>query len=258
MKKKVLFCLMACMMILLSACGGGGGGADDAYSMFMEASEKLADAEAYSLDMDIVMEATEEQPATISMAGNFKQIMKSEEELEFSMDMAMKLEMEELAQLGIGDDAIPMKAWYRDGMYYMDTMGMQYKGAMSVEEAVKQANTGNFSVPEDAVKEQSVDGNVLHFTLDGSKMKDSISSMVGSTGQQAVEMDGLSDMEFVVTLDDDKNIEAYFITFSAQSNGITVNCVVDLSNIEIGDVTIDFPAELDSFEEMDMSAMTAE
>lgn len=257
--KKWLALLLACLMLFaVTACNNNSGGDDGgttepertAYEIYTEANERITEAGSAHMKMDMSMNASYgEETLEIAIDSDVKQIIHSETDVELEMAMNMSMMGQE----------IPTTAFYKDGVYYIEAQGIKQKMEMPVDEALKQSNTELVSFPDSAIKDQSVEstsnGSKLSFTLDGQAMNDMISGMtddltaaLGDTGSMEIE-----DIVMTANVDADGNLldtdMDFTYTVSAGGESIPMNITIFLEVLQIGDVTITYPEDLDSYME---------
>jgi hypothetical protein len=268
--KKIVALLAALLMgVSLVACGtpeptgptdttDGEGSlqAQAAYALWETASKAQQDAESMSFEIDYQMAmqstASAEDAIAIKMQGPVKTITKSPTDMQLAFDFQMEM-------LG---QSLSMQAWYLDGYYYYDMMGMKFKQAMSTEEALQQNNAKLLTFAEAAIKEQSLTeasngGKQLSFLLDGKAMTDLVSGALSAAGTQDADASAMdiemSDVTVTAAIDKDGNLTecAYKFTFTMDygDSQMTAESDVSLSGIQYGNVTIDFPTDLDSYTE---------
>lgn len=265
--KKFLAMLMAVLMVLgLAACGEQ---ADDnltPYQLVKQASDRLNNADGVAYDMGMTMTMTTQ---------------KAEETNSFSMDMTGDIKMQKMAENDyklaynvttdmsqlIGEDsAITMHMYYADGyMYYdMGDMGLKYKVAMDMTEAMEAVNSPDFSdIEEGMVKEQSVKadgtGKVVSLILDGNKMSDMVKSMseefaaVGDESAMAI-----GDIPYTVYIDGEGNITniEMLMTFDMDiTDGVQMNMAMDMEMgvTQVGGVTVELPEDAADYEELSLN-----
>ncbi|MDR2106311.1 MAG: hypothetical protein LBP24_02765 [Coriobacteriales bacterium] len=231
---------------------------DAAFALWQTANQYSEEANALAFFMDFEMDMRSESsptPIAISMSGPVSMINTSDPN---KLEMALDLQMDMLGQ------ELPMQAWYRDGYYYFDMLGMKAKQSMSGEEAIQQNNAELLSFTENAIKEQSITdtadgGKKLSFLLDGAKMTALARDSMSMGGQGDVDPSMLSikmdDVEVTVTLDKDGKLAECTYTFSASiadadaGETISMECTTSMNNITSEDVEIVFPDDLESYQE---------
>jgi hypothetical protein len=231
--------------------------AKTAFALWETASQNSESQGAMSFVMGFQMEMEDQGSGStfdVSMNGPVQmKNMANSENLQMSLDLQMNL---------LGQD-LPVRAWYRDGYYYFDTMGMKLKQAMSGEEALGQNNLKMLTFTENAIREQSFSdtadgGKELYFVLDGAEMsalaKDSLTGTAQNSGIDPnslnIEMD---DVTVTVILDKNDDLAECTYAFTATVFGggageaMTMTCHTAMADIHFGNVSILFPDDLDSY-----------
>lgn len=266
--KKFLAMLMAVLMVLgLAACGEADGGEADSnltpYEVVKQASEKLDNADGVAYDMDMTMtmvtqEAGETNSFDMNMTGDIK--MEKVAENDYKLAYNVTTDMSQL--LGEGN-TITMHMYYADGyMYYdMGDMGVKYKVAMDMTEAMETINSASFSdIEEGMVKEQSIKrdgtGQVVSLILDGTKMSDMVAAMseeFAAFGDDAAMTIG--DIPYTVYIGEGNitNIEM-LMTFDMDIEGVQMNMAMDMNMgvTQVGGVTVELPEDLADYPEMSL------
>ena len=254
MKKKLLLVgLVAIIALLVSACGGNGGSGGksesgkSAYQLYNEASQKMKDAQSYAmnLDMKVDMDMGGHKMSLVT-TGNLKQVSVSADNPEMEMDFNIVIP---------GQPNQSMKAYYKDGYYYVDMAGKKTKMAMPLEDVLKQANAAVLDLDQSMIKEQKVNGKELSFTLDKAAMDKLVGDSVAGILKQLSTQVGMtfSDVNVTATLDDQNQLSTINTKFSAdvtaQGQTSKINYDMAMKVLQIGNVTIDLPKDLDSYTE---------
>lgn len=262
--KKFMALLMSMLLVLgLAACGGETQSDVTPYDVVKQASEKLnnADGVAYSMTMGMSMSDPSDEENSIAMDINGDIKMQKIAENDYYIDYHMVTDMSDITD---EDGSIAMDAYYADGyMYYdMSDLGIQYKVAMDMQEAMDTINSSSLTdLERDMVKEQSIaadgDGQIVTLLLDGSKMTDLVQSMSGelvALGEDDKMV--IQDMPYTVYLDCDGNITSIEtdMSFSMAAEGMEMNMAMDIYMTveQIGGVVVDLPADLAEYEELDL------
>lgn len=270
MKLKKLLALGMAIMLLaaLTACGGGdqpstqgGDGELTPYQLVEQASNKLNDADgaAYDMTMDMTIAvpdmSAEQGTITMKLTGDVKQQKVDENNYKLAYNMST-----DMSALGAG--VIDMEMYYADGYIYYNipAAATKYKMAMTMEEAMQEANTSALDgIEEEMVKESSVadegDGKVVTMTLDGTKMTDLVMDMAGdltaSLGDGG-EMN-IGDIPYTVHIDADGNMTSiemdmtFDMTVQGTAMNMSMNMVMDVT--AVGGVTVELPADLADYPE---------
>ncbi len=253
MKKKLTAILMVIVMLAASmtACGGGKDSSKTALELYSTAFTQLNESSSYSAATKIDVDAEADgQKISVKMTGDISQINKSDNQIEIKAIMDAS---------GMGQET-KITAYYKDGLYYTDTMGQKTKEEMSVDEATVQSNSRIIDIPKDSVKEQSVkdidSGKEINMTLDGQKIMDlgttAFGGMIDQIKDSAEDMK-MGDITMKVLIDDSGDLKSYDmtipITMTTAGVAMTVKAVSSMKITKIGGVTFDFPEDLDSYQE---------
>lgn len=219
----------------------------NAYELLNLANEALMQAGSLLMTSETVMIMTSEgETIEMLMSGVIAQVIRSETDMDMRMEMTTR----------VMDMEIPSLTYFRNGILYMEVLGEWIMLEVPIEEMIEQ--TGMVSFPEHAVTDQmvgEVDGLIqLSFTLSGTAMDDFVAASFGALGDLGVE--GLEmrigDITVVSLLDEDGVLRIMYVTMdmSVEFEGIeTVMAMIMRSEVvQLGDVIIEFPAELDEVE----------
>lgn len=253
--KRVLCLLTAILMIFaMTSCATIGGTKLTMYQMYVKANDAMKDADSVRMDMSMDMNITAEgETISMVMSGTVAEIIKSATDIDMEMDM----------QLEMMDMTMDTKTYYTGGVYYMEMMGQKYKMPMSIEDMMSQTSTEIISFPESAIKNEAItdleDGKEISFTLDSAALNDELTKQLGSLesvlGDTSSNMSfGDVDLKVVIGKDDTFKSVHMLFTFDMDIEGTiaTAECAVDMTNLQIGGVTIDFPDDLDTYVESDL------
>ncbi len=263
--KKFMAVLAAMMMVFaLAACGGDKqpaqqGNTNDgpsAFELYTQAEEKMAELTDVEYNMDIAMKmAAQGENMDMNMGGTLKQVKVGENDfnLQFNMNMDMS---------AMGAGTMDMNMYYTNGYLYYDMGQMgQMKVAMDMATAEEQMNVnGMAELDESWVKESSVDGQNVHMVLDGTKMTGLVDDYAGS---MAASLQGgeiaMGDVTVDLVLDAEGLPTSYKMvmpmTVTTQGVEVTMDMDMTLDVIATEGVTIDFPEGMDSWMEVDASAL---
>lgn len=257
--KKVLAIVMAAMLVMaLGACSK-----DElsAYQIYTQANEKLSKAGSMSADIvsTITMTAQGEE-IDISVKGNVKEVTKSETEADMEMDLTMSM---------MGMD-IPTYMYYTDGYIYMDMMDQKVKVAASAGDA---SYTGSLDVSfaEKDIKDVKVEeleggGHAITFSLDGVALSDILAQQVKNSmsnmGGAGASLEGMEveigDVHMEVDVNKDGSLQRllmdYPMTMTMEGESVEAKAHIEMNDIVEGGVTIEFPDDLDTYTEQDISA----
>lgn len=263
--KKILALMMSLLMICgLAACGEQQTDSEQTpYEIVKAASEKLnnADGVAYGLEMGLKMSDPESDENSIDMA------MTGDIEMEMVAENNYKLAYHMVTDMSMMDEAagkVEMDMYYADGyMYYdMSQLGITYKIAMDMTEAMEYVNSASFDdIEEGMVKEQSIKadgtGQIVKMTLDGTKMTDMVKSMSEEFATMG-EDDAMTigDIPYTVCLDEDGNITDIdmVVDFAMDVEGMTMNMSMDtkMTVKQVGGVTVELPENLADYQELSL------
>jgi len=231
------------------------------YEIYLLSAELLADADSMIMDGRISMKMDMGgESMDITMNTLMEMVMHSE------TDVDMRMIATTVTDSGDMSTAI----YFRNGVMYMDMMemmGMQMKMEMPLEDMLEQVNTsGALDFTEDAIMDASMrevaGGTEISFTLSGEVMSDMVDSLTGgmlaNVGLDSSDMSiNLGDVEYVVVLDSDNMLTSMDVSMSMSMEVDGERTAMDVSTamkvVQIGNVVIDFPADLDDY--MDMSGM---
>jgi len=158
-----------------------------------------------------------------------------------------------------------MTSYFRDGVFYMEIMDERIKMPLGLDEVLAQANAGVFTFEEAAISNQIIsetpNGTELSFVLSGEAMSDMISQIAGSTaalfgGMEGIEM-SFEDIALTMQLDENEFPKTSNISMNMRMEGegltVTMQTTTLMEVVQVGDITIDFPEDLDSYTEVDPS-----
>ena len=179
-------------------------------------------------------------------------------------DFDMRTEMTMSMDLAFAEDealSVITIAYLRDGYMYTDMMGIQTKMALPLDDMHFMDHAGLASFTEEAIIAQSVaaDKSRLNFLLSGEVMTNLVDGLVG---------DMLGDIDLAITignasltvfLDEDGQLTHMNMDFtiSMEVDGTTLSArITSVTEIvQVGGVTVEFPDNLDEFEEIDLSQL---
>lgn len=244
MKKKLALLVAIALAIGLVGCN-----TDEltAYERYTAANQKLSEAGSMAADLSMDIDMTVAgQTIGATMEGSVETVANSETDIDLALLMTLNSN-------GLSAD---ITAYYTDGWYYMDTMGTRQKTKMDVQD-VSGSIDYNIDFPLDAVKDVQFDerDGAYHitFTLDGAALSDTLS-------RQLADIPGIgdADVEFAdvvmnAIIDKENNLKSVDMVygFSMGVSGQNTSCEahVHMDITQIGDVSIAFPDDLDSYPE---------
>jgi hypothetical protein len=273
MKRKLFLALLLSLVMTtvfaLSGCGTAPGAAEGApvgsaagntggnpaaggsdFARYTAASEALAKAD--SVSMDITSETSMglgDDAYNMMMTGSVKQIRKSATELEMAMELS----------INVAGQPLTTTSYFKDGYMYTDTMGSKYKMATPIDDALNKSNMQAAQFDESMIinssSEKTADGTQLNFIVAGSALSAMVGDQLGGlTGSGDTPAMSFGDATISALIDKAGNLKAYSVelTFGPadETDAGVATMKVSMQNIQFGGVTIDFPADLDSYMEL--------
>ncbi|MCL1988840.1 MAG: hypothetical protein FWG64_12870 [Firmicutes bacterium] len=255
--KKIFF--LAVLLAFFSSCG-----ADEqdntAYILYTQAAETFRQVDSILMDSSMLSrirviggDLDGEQLELLAIS-NVAQIINS------PTDVHMRIELNTI----LDGFSIPMTSYFRNGVYYVDIRGEQFRVPLSLDEVLEQTNASLLEFPQSAIISQiareSANGAELSFTLNGSQLTnlvetvaDGILALFGGT----IETANLSPNNIEATIRIDEN-QIPIYTSTAMTMTIThgdTTFLVDITTfveiLQIGDVEIEFPDNLNEFQLLD-------
>lgn len=205
-------------------------------------------------------------------------LMQGEESLNIGSKMDMKIKGNGTDTMEYYTDSvttlmeqeISSTMFYKDGYYYMDTMGQKYKYAYDVQQLMEQVEESiSASAPEISgiqnIAAEEKDGTtILTFDVDPSQMNAYVENALGALGDASqtgsVEIQKVSGTCTVGS-------EGYFTTtdlnmsfsMDIQGTAVDVEATAASSISNVGDqVTISYPEDLNEYTEVDASLVNPE
>jgi hypothetical protein len=222
--------------------------ADSVFAEYLAATSAIEKATSFAADVKGSMGMTiGGQKTDTQISGSVKAIMKSDTDIEVLSDITAN----------VGGQSVTAKVYYKDGVAYTEAAGEKIKMTMSLDDAMKLAQSENFDFSEDAIKDQSksADGKELKFTFDGAKLTNIADEVLGSLGSAVPQGSEykIGDVVCTAVLDDAGAIKSEHIVFSAEMTaaGATASIDYDLTMTysQVGNVTITAPTDLASYKE---------
>jgi hypothetical protein len=262
MKKLFTVGLLVLALLAMTACGsstndvvptpenGGGDTPQSAYALYMQASQALESAESFLVEMSTEMQMSFlGDYMDMTMSGTLAVVIISETDIQMKMDMMTN---------SMGMD-MPMLIYFKDGYQYTDVMGQKMKMSMPMEEILAQANVSPLEFTESAILNEVVtptgNGYEVSFTLDGDTLSDIVmQQMAGLEDLFGADMDmTFGDIDMVVLIENNE-IKHMVMKFSVEAeyegDKMMIHTDTIMTYTQIGGVTIDFPDDLDMYEEM--------
>jgi len=263
MKKKILAILILSLFIfVVAACAGGPPQPDTAYDIYTRAGDAFHSYESLAADSFLTMTVLEdeEEGNRVEETCFIKVINVSETEAEVQWDIYF---------LYCGSPYDDFKSFYKDGVHYFDENyperdPRKYSMKRSVEDILGQIaiRTEILSFPDTAVKRQEATqkdgGYELIFILDGEALHGEVLYQLGYhtylfTG--GVGGDDyywiFDDLEYIVFIDGQGDLKTTRLNYSVELVSWRIAMPICGSIIrdylQLGDVTIDFPDDLDAY-----------
>lgn len=233
---------------------GGSAEADsseaDAYELYTLANSFQTEADSYAMTYTAEIDMTVDgEPYMIqAMIGDIRMNV---------TDMIFDMTLTSGASVGEETQEIEIYAFYVDGYYYMDLQGQKLKVSMPVEEAMGQSGVADMGFEESSIISQSVDGNTLTFILNN----DVMSELYADTVNQVLESDSTAEVTYsdsvcVVELNDNGSLKGMGMTGTVDiivdGSTMSMRMLIDMTVSEIGNVTVELPADLDAYEETEL------
>ena len=221
------------------------------YEKFNAANEALMEAGSFRMVSESVMVmdvAYGEEVMTVEIASAMiiDQVIRSETDIDMRMEMISEAEGETITSV----------SYFRDGVLYMELLGEWSRMEIPIAEMIEQVGVVTF--PEEAitseVMEETEDGYVLGFTIDSEAMTELMATMLGALGAMGFEAEigldiEISDIEMVAFLDADGALTSMVMVMgmSVEAEGVAISLVMEMVSeiTQVGDVEVEFPAELD-------------
>ena len=228
----------------------------DPLELYTQASEKSRELQDMEMTIDMQMK-----------------LMQGEESLDIGSKMDMKIKGNGTDTMEYYTDSvttlmeqeISSTMFYKDGYYYMDTMGQKYKYAYDVQQLMEQVEESiSASAPEISgiqnIAAEEKDGTtILTFDVDPSQMNAYVENALGALGDasQIQKVSGTctvgSEGYFTTT---DLNMS---FSMDIQGTAVDVEATAASSISNVGDqVTISYPEDLNEYTEVDASLVNPE
>lgn len=258
MKKKyfnMTLALLACAgVITMTGCGK-----KDPFTVYSDAAKKTAELSSMEMTYDIDM-ALELAGESMDMTTSSTAKMSGMNTDDMKINMSMKV--------GAQGQEMDMNVYYTDGYYYADSMGTKMKYLMDLEQAQKElASTGlQTDMKKEDFKEISLEDQVLTFTIDGEKMSSlvdtAMSSLQGLMQGTDASID-IGDVKGTASVNKDGYFETSTmtvpLTMDIMGTEMKINMDMDYTYVNPGkEVTVELPDDLADYQEIDMTAGTAD
>lgn len=263
MKKNMrLFATLLAAALVLGATGCSSDAGADAKEQFQQIQEASAEMTDYDCNISTTTSLIVEDQTVETLTNMRVQVTGANTE---QMVMAMTGTTE------VSGQEVEMNSYYSDGYMYMDTMGMQYKMPMDIEDAIAQleSSSGLMDQAMDAyqnVTVEEVDGNrVFTYSADPAKLSDLVAETVNATSQSMgidasqLEM-AITEMSGTVTVDDNNVLlgqtASMVYTMTVEGQTMTMETSMDSTTNNPGEpVVIELP-DLSTYQEIDMNSLT--
>ncbi|MDR1796130.1 MAG: hypothetical protein LBR44_01595 [Clostridiales Family XIII bacterium] len=224
----------------------------DAYDIYEDAVERLLWEDGFEYDLTI------EDSASISGTGAGSRLSGHVIQVDPSGD----LQMEMVFTTEEDGDRVNTTSYYKDGYQYVESDGDKIKYSVDADDM--QDAVGE--MPEfdaDEIGDQSVtetdDGATVSFTVDAGAIENDVNAALeGIKGLPGTENipdididtgDAYVGIKVTATLDSWGNLTELVVEETSYAGSVEATSVTKLSNIEIGEFEIDFPSDLDEYEE---------
>ena len=248
MFKKILMIMgISVSLLSLIACGGDNDSYNDsAFELFERSQEAMADIDSFIIALDLVTEG--------SVAG-------VSEETEMSLQMSLEMLSDTEARMSASGTVMGIEVdfYFRDGYMYMDLLGERNREAMDFEEAFEM--TGG-SLVESTLEEEWIESSSVESLEDGGYRLNFTLDPVGMLGPSFG--DNIAGIPFSEDMIDGGTVEMVFyigadyhithaevemnVTFIILGETMSMDISVDATYIQLGDVSVEFPAWLDEFD----------
>jgi hypothetical protein len=222
-----------------------------AYAKYLAAEEAINAADSFETELSGTAVTTIDGKNTeMKMAGSVKLVRHSAADIEFISDTTVTLAGKDTAA----------NVYYKDGVVYIESGADKVKTALPLDEALLQAQASGIDIEADAIKEQSMDGGTITFTLDGEKLSEAADRILGSL-KSALPAAGsytFGDIACTVTLDEAGALKdtkiAYSLDLITEDATATLSYDITTRYTQIGGVSITAPADLSSYKDLDLEA----
>jgi hypothetical protein len=240
------------------ATEGGGVSDNGAYALYKAASEAMNSAEGYEMDIkaESFIEMNGEKSDTVTESHSAVN------------DPRGNIEMKSVTKTGMAGDMIDTVSYLKDSVLYTETMGQKISMKLDMSQLGSYANSA-LEFEETAMIDGDITdvdgGKQVTFKIKGDAIADFIKKQSGGMNLG----DAISDvgMEFGDAM----------VTAVIGADGVMTECITEFSysmtqedftlsmtqkststNIKLGKVQIDFPDDLDSYQEFDMNALAGD
>lgn len=262
MKKLSAIILAMLMLLTITACGNGNN--DKAYEAYVAAADAVNAADSLSVKTSTKMQMSSGgETIHLNMVGTMQIVKTSETSIDMAMDMTV--EMEESPEM-----SADLKLYYTNDTMYLDMQGVQMKKAATqeeVEDISSELATEAMKFPKEAIKNQKMSETGDETTIDLTLKSDAVNELVENA--TASIMDSLqkqlnlskdqmqatyADVLLHAVLSKDGSMRNVVMTVpmtvKADGESLDANVEISLDYLQVGDVTINFPEDLDSYIDM--------
>ena len=263
--KKKLILVLSVIVVLVSvfamagcqnkaANGGDGGskaasGSGDAYEYYTNAQKAMTASKGYTMDMKMEMK--------MSLAGQSMDIP-IESKVIYSQKSEKQIEMKMTQKTSVMGQTMDSTVYYKDGFVYTETAGQKVKMATPMESLINGVSSPE--IEKDAIKDSSVEkvsgGTKIKLTIDGKSLDSMVNQVLQSMAAAGASEDSMSfgDAKFSGVVDSDGMLSemSMEMTYAIEIEGEKSegNIKLTMKNIKFGDQTVDFPKDLDTYQDM--------
>jgi hypothetical protein len=250
----------------------------EAYALYKSASDALSNAEGYTMDVNVDISTGEDGGLGAIDTTSISHIEVS--------DPTGNIGMKSVQTTEVAGESMESTVYVKDDAVYTEMLGTKIKMTMDIPQLLKQSNN-MVDFAEDAIIDGGVSdvdgGKQITFTIKGDALAEYIDQQLGDitggvtgdpaqdeaageeaaegTDETAGEAEGSSGMTFgdstiTALIGPDGNFVEYTteMSFAMNFGGVetSMSQKATITNIKIGKITIDFPSDLDSYEEFDL------
>ena len=231
---------------------------DEIFDMYTSAVHPISESSSSTMSVFATMRAESHGTEQVSMAmsGHIRQTLVGTTGPEIHMEMLTIMDGME----------IPVSAFYRNGMYYVDMNGVGIRMPMDYRVLAEQTHVGidDFLFQEYSILHnygfQLPDGGYdIFFTLASSAVYHMVEREMREVFNEVNQLT-FSDIRVNANLNEARELEAvsYDISFAMETEGQPINVWMSAGALieELGNVVIEFPEELNNFVLVDEQIMT--
>jgi hypothetical protein len=229
--------------------------AGDAYALYEAASKSMMAAEGYEADMTVV--SSTDTAGTPTESESTSHVVVSDPD----GDIAMK----SVTTTDVEGTSVETTTWISGGYAYTDMAGQKIKMKMDLSQISSRASN-MVSFPKESIVDEKVSdadgGKKIEFTIKGEGMGDYVKSQMGEMFQDDAAGITYGDSTITALIGADGNLleSTTSVSFEIDMDGtkVTSSSTTTMSNVKVGKVDIGLPADLDAYEEFDLSGLTGE